>query len=49
MFPVIVPTAQVNELGVLAVSVRFGLDPLQVLMLGALVTVVAGFTVTVIV
>jgi len=46
---VIVPTLQANELGALAVRVMFGLVPLHVLAVAALVTVVAGFTVTVIV
>jgi hypothetical protein len=47
--PVIVPIVHVKVLGVLAVSAIFGLVPLQVLAVLAVVTAGAGLTVTVIV
>jgi hypothetical protein len=49
MAPVIVPTVHVNVLGVLAVNAIFGLVPLQILFVAALVTAGVGLTVTVIV
>jgi hypothetical protein len=49
ILPVIVPTVQVNELGVFAVNAIFGLVPLQVCVEIAVVTTGTGFTVTVIV
>ena len=47
--PVIVPTVHVNVLATLAVKEIFGLVPLHVVAVFAVVTVGAGFTVTVIV
>jgi hypothetical protein len=47
--PVIVPTVQAKLLGALDVKVIFGLEPLQMLAVGVLVTIGVGLTVTVIV
>jgi hypothetical protein len=49
ILPMIVPTVQVKLLGALAVNAMFGLVPLQVLAVLAVVTAGVGFTVTVIV
>ena len=49
MPPVIVPIIQVNVLAAFAVKVMFVPVPLQIVFVAAVVTVGAGFTVTVIV
>ncbi len=49
MLPVIVPIVQAKLLGVPDVNEIFGLVPLQILFVAALVTVGIGLTVTVIV
>ena len=49
MPPVIVPIVHVNVLGALAVKTMFVPVPLQIVFVAAVVTVGAGFTVTVIV
>ena len=46
--PVIVPTVQAKELAMLEVKAIFGLVPLQIVVAEELVTIGAGFTVTVI-
>lgn len=48
MLPVIVPTVQVNVLGVEAVKLIFGLVPLQIVDVAGVVTTGTGLTVTVI-
>ncbi len=47
MLPVLVPNVQLKLLAALAVSVRFGLVPLQIVVVDALVTEGIGYTVTV--
>jgi hypothetical protein len=49
ILPMIVPTVHVKLLGALAVNAMFGLVPLQVLAVLAVVTAGVGLTVTVIV
>jgi hypothetical protein len=46
IFPVIVPTVQTKVLGIEAVKLIAGLDRLQVIAVGGVVTVGDGFTVT---
>jgi len=44
--PVIIPTVHVNELGTEAVKLILVLDPLQIFLVGELVTAGVGVTVT---
>jgi hypothetical protein len=46
MFPVIVPTVQVNVLGIEDVKLIAGLEPLHVIAVGGVVTTGDGLTVT---
>jgi hypothetical protein len=47
MFPVIVPTVQVNVLSIEDVKLIAGLDPLQVIAVADVVTIGDGLTVTI--